>query len=336
MQQILHALTSGFDLVMNLPEHIIEPLTFIPEFVKEPLIESLNFVPFLFIIFVFIEILEQYFTKKRHLFVFYMKKIGPLFGSLFASVPQCGFSVIASTLYTRRILSRGTLIAVYFATSDEAIPVLMSYPEKAPLIVPIIVLKIVFAIIVGYLIDLFVNYKAKDPLETEKSSSTEISEHGCCNHTLNEATKTTDFWFHPLKHTFNIFIFILIISIILNYLLTLAGTEENLAKYCLMDSPFQPLIASLIGLIPNCAISVMLTLLFIKHTISFGSLFAGLTSAGGLGLLVLLKRNNDVKDTLIILGLTVVISSLIGILFQYNVFNINHIFDLIGLGNLIQ
>ena len=83
---------------MALPEHLIEPLEFLPEFVKEPMIESLNLVPFLFVIFVLIEVLERYFTKKKHLFVFFMKKIGPLFGSIFASIPQCGFSVIASTL----------------------------------------------------------------------------------------------------------------------------------------------------------------------------------------------------------------------------------------------
>jgi hypothetical protein len=124
---------------------------------------------------------------------------------------------------------------------------------------------------------------------------------------------------------------LLIISLILSGLLHQAGTEENLAKYCLMNSPLQPLMASLIGLIPNCAISVMLTILYMIHTLSFGSLIAGLCSAGGLGVLVLLKRNNDKKDTAIIFGIMVAVSTIIGLLFQYNVFGINKIFSVFGI-----
>lgn len=329
MTSIFHSIILGFNFLFSLPEHIIEPLEFLPEFVKEPIIESLNLVPFLFVIFILIEVLERYFTKKKHLFVFFMKKIGPLFGSLLASIPQCGFSVIASTLYTRRILSRGTLLAVYFATSDEAIPVLMSNPSKVYLVVPIIVLKIIIAIIVGYLVDILIGYKAKEPVIEEKPF--EVKDDGCCHHHLVEAAKSKEFWLHPIKHTVNIFVFILLISLVLSLLLHQAGTEENLAKCCLINSPIQPLMASLIGLIPNCAISVMLTILYMKHTISFGSLIAGLCSAGGLGVLVLLKRNNDKKDTAIIIGLMVVLSTVIGLLLQYNVFGINEIFNVFGI-----
>ena len=311
-----------FEIITNLPKYLIEPIGFLPEFAKDALIDSLNLVPFLFLVFVLIEVIEQYFAKKKHLLVFFMKKIGPLFGSLFASIPQCGFSVIASTLYTRRILSRGTLLAVYFATSDEAIPVLISDPSNIYIVLPIVLFKIFLAVVVGYLVDIFVNYKAKDPIVNDKSH---IS--GCCHHELSEAVKTKDFWWHPVKHTFNIFVFILVISLVLGYLISSVGTEENLAKYCLMNSPLQPVIASIIGLIPNCAISVMLTILFLKHTISFGSLIAGLLSAGGLGLLVLLTKNNDKKDTAIILTVLVVVSSLAGLVLQYNLFGINNLFS---------
>lgn len=329
MNQIFQSIMSFFCYIISLPEHLIEPLEFLPEFVKEPMIESLNLVPFLFVIFILIEVLERYFTKKKHLFVFFMKKIGPLFGSMLASIPQCGFSVIASTLYTRRILSRGTLLAVYFATSDEAVPVLMSNPSKVYLVVPIIILKIIIAIIVGYLVDLLIGYKANDPVVEEQSFS--INTSGCCHHKLSDAIKTKEFWHHPVKHTFNIFVFILIISLILSALLHQAGTTENLARYCLMNSPLQPLMASIIGLIPNCAISVMFTILYMKQTISFGSLIAGLCSAGGLGLLVLLKRNNDKKDTALILGIMVIISTIIGLILQYNWFGINKIFSVFGI-----
>lgn len=328
MSGIFQTLYQGFNFITSLPEHIIEPMEFLPEFLKEALIDSLNFVPFLFVIFILIEVLERYFAKKKHLFVFFMKKIGPLFGSLFASIPQCGFSVIASTLYTRRILSRGTLLAVYLATSDEAIPVLLSEPSKFYLILPIILVKIILAVIVGYLVDIFVTYKAKDPAPVKV---VETHSHECCHHKFSDDVKTKAFWWDPAKHTLNIFVFILIISIILGYVLSVVGTEENLAKYCLMNSPLQPVLVSIVGLIPNCAVSVMLTVLFLKHTISFGSLIAGLSSSGGLGLLVLLNKNNDKKDTAVIIAIMVIVSSIAGLLLQYNVFNVNKLFNIFGI-----
>lgn len=331
MKEILHIIYSGFSYIMSLPENLIEPIEFLPDFLKDALIDSLNFVPFLFLIFILIEVLERYFTKKKHLFVFFMKKIGPLFGSLFASIPQCGFSVIASTLYARRILSRGTILAVYLATSDEAIPVLISNPSKIYLILPIIVVKVFIAILVGYLVDIFVGYKANEPIPEDYANHSHSKDCGCSSKRLRDAIRTKDFWLHPVKHTFNIFIFILIVSIVLGYVISAAGTEETLAKYCLMNSPLQPVVASLIGLIPNCAISVMLTLLFIKHTISFGSLIAGLSSAGGLGLLVLLTKNNDKKDTAIILGILVAVSSVVGLILQYDIFNISKLFNIFGI-----
>ena len=317
-----------FEIITNLPKFFIEPVEFLPEFVKDALIDSLNLVPFLFIVFIVIELLEHYFVKKRHLVVFFMKKIGPAFGSLFATIPQCGFSVVATTLYTRRILSRGTILAVYLATSDEAIPVLISEPAKAYLILPIIIVKVLVAILVGYFVDLFVKYDAKFP----KADEINPQNYNCCHHKkLAEDVKERAFWFYPLKHTVNIFVFILIISLILGYLISSVGTEENLAKYCLMNSPLQPIIASLIGLIPNCAISVMLTVMFVKHTISFGSLLAGLSSAGGLGLLVLLTKNHDKKDTAIILAILVCVSSVLGLIFQYNLFGINNLLSIFGI-----
>ena len=334
MQSFLNSIYSVFNVMFSLPEHLIEPITFLPDFLKEALIDSLNLVLFLFVVFLLIEVIEQYFAKKKHLLVFFMKKVGPVFGSLFASIPQCGFSVIASTLYVRRILSRGTLLAVYIATSDEAIPVLLADPAKIYLILPIVLVKIILAVVVGYIVDVLVTYKAKEPPIEELKVTVEKEieqEEGCCHHKLSDATKTKEFWLHPLKHTFNIFIFILIVSVILGFVIDKVGTEDNLAKYCLMNSPLQPVLVSFVGLIPNCAISVMLTILFLKHTIRFGSLIAGLSTSGGLGLLVLFNKNHDKKDTAIILSILVVISSLTGLIFQYNVFHINKLFSILGI-----
>ena len=323
-----------FKMIMDLPETLIEPIGFLPEFVKEALIDSIGLIPFLFIIFLLIEFIEQYYTKKRHLFVFFIKKVGPLFGSLFASIPQCGFSVIASTVYTRRLLSRGTLVAVYLATSDEALPVLIANPSKAYIILPIVLIKIILAIIVGYIVDLVISYKANDPVEKETVVQVEKDvehEEGCCHHHIVNAAHSKDFWLHPLKHTANIFGFILLVSLVLGFLIEHVGTEENFARYCLMNSPLQPLMASIVGLIPNCAISVMLTVLFVKNTISFGSLVAGLCTSGGLGILVLLRRNEDKKDTAIIIGILLVVGTLVGLALQYNFLNVNGFFKLFGI-----
>ncbi|MBP3847927.1 arsenic efflux protein [bacterium] len=324
----MNSIVEVLKFIWNMPEELIEPIEFIPDFLKDALIDSIGLIPFLFLIFVLIEVIERYYAKKRHLFVFWIKKVGPLFGSLFASIPQCGFSVIASTVYTRRLLSRGTLVAVYLATSDEAIPVLLTYPQKAPLILPIIGIKIIVAILVGYIVDWLITYNAKEPV-LEHVHQEDIE--GCCHHHLIHATRKRDFWIHPLKHTLNIFIFIFLISVALAFILSRAGSEEVMAKYCLMNSPLQPFLVSLVGLIPNCAISVMLTMLFVKNTISFGSLIAGLCTSGGLGILVLLRKNGDKKDTLIILGILVLVGTILGLIFQYNVFNINGLFSSIGI-----
>jgi hypothetical protein len=324
----MNSIIEVLKFIWNMPEELIEPIEFIPDFLKDALIDSIGLIPFLFLIFVLIEVIERYYAKKRHLFVFWIKKVGPLFGSLFASIPQCGFSVIASTVYTRRLLSRGTLVAVYLATSDEAIPVLLTYPQKAPLILPIIGVKIIVAIIVGYIVDWLIKYNAKEPI-LEHVHEEDIE--GCCHHHLIHATRKRDFWIHPLKHTLNIFVFIFLISVVLAFILSRAGSEEVMAKYCLMNSPLQPFLVSLVGLIPNCAISVMLTMLFVKNTISFGSLIAGLCTSGGLGILVLLRKNGDKKDTFIILGLLVLVGTILGLIFQYNLFNINSIFEAIGI-----
>ena len=334
MQNILYSIYQGFNYAAGFTGMIIEPIEFLPDFLKDALIDTINLIPFLFIVFLIIELIEQYFAKKKHLFVFFMKKFGPLFGSLFASIPQCGFSVIASTLYVRRILSRGTLLSVYFATSDEAIPVLISDPSKIYLILPIVIIKIFIAVIAGYLVDILIRYKAKEPHiehRRHQHDNADTKAEGCCHHKLSDDVSSKELWLHPIKHTFNIFIFILIVSIILGFIIDKVGTEENLAHIFLMNSPLQPVLASIAGLVPNCAISVMLTVLFLKHTISFGSLIAGLSSAGGLGLLVLFNKNNDKKDTVIIITILIAISSLAGLIFQYDVLHINKLFTLLGI-----
>ena len=296
-------------LILGWSNPLIEKLP-VADFIKDALIDSINLVPFLFIIFFFIELFEIYFSKKIRNLSNHTKVSGPLLGALTAIVPQCGFSVIASTLYVRRLITRGTLIAVYISTSDEAIPVLLAHPEMIKTIIPILAVKFLMAVAAGYAVDAIFK-----PVTETNVEYIEIEEHGCCKHEIsNDRFKKRVLILHPLKHTINIFFFILIVTLILNFILL--KTEGHLEQVFLNQSPLQPALAAIIGLIPNCAISVLITMLYIQHAISFGSVIAGLSSSAGLGLIILLKKNDNAKDTLSIIGILLTVSIIAGILLQ--------------------
>ncbi len=276
------------------------------EWLQDAVIDSVRTLPFLFVVFLFIEIFEHFFADKIKSFLKHSKKEGPLIGSVVSSIPQCGFSVIASTLYTEKFITRGTIIAVYLATSDEAIPVLLMYPEFTPFIIPLIIIKLLIAIPIGYLADVIFKQKEEKP--------TDDIEHieGCCRHDVTIKRKR-DFLIHPVHHTISVFLFILCTNLILNYLFEIYdfSTIFKSSLYFLT-----PLISALIGLIPNCAVSVGLCLLFIKGAISFGALISGLMTSSGIGLLILFKNNHNKKDTLFILSALVIVGYFSGLLIQ--------------------
>ena len=128
-------------------------IQFLPEWAVDAVVDSIKTIPFLFLVFLFIELFEHFWANKIKGFLKASKNLGPFVGSLAASIPQCGFSIVASTLYTKKFITRGTIIAVYLATSDEAIPVLLMYPEYLKYILPLILIKLIIAIPVGYLVD---------------------------------------------------------------------------------------------------------------------------------------------------------------------------------------
>ena len=193
----------------------------IPEVLHEPIAESINLIPFLFIIFVFIEISENYFSEKIENLSLSSRLWGPFIGSCLASLPQCGFSIIATILYVKKFISTGTLIAVYISTSDEAIPILLANPEMFSSILPLIFTKIIIGITAGYLID----FIFKPQLKTA-NENIEVEEHGCCHHEIH--SKISKLLIHPLKHTLNIFLFILLFNCILSVSLEYA---ENIIRY---------------------------------------------------------------------------------------------------------
>ena len=307
-------LISILEKINNFNEFIFAPLDgFIesfglPEWTADALIDSFHLLPFLFFIFILIELFEFYFSNKIDNWIKKSEKSSILVGSLASIFPQCGFSVIASSLYTKRMITKGCLIAVYLGTSDEAIPILLAHPSKAYLVIPIVGIKLFIAILMGYFIDLAFSKQIIDPKQ-----DVVIEEEGCCKHSPESENKR-ELILHPLFHTLNIFGFILVITLILNFCLEnihlgglLAGNSSKL---------LQPVIAAVVGLIPNCAVSIGITMMLIKGSITFGTAMSGLLSNAGLGLLVLLK-NNDFKDTLKIIFILLTISIVSGYVINF-------------------
>jgi len=231
------------------------------------------------------------------------KKIGPIIGSLLGVIPQCGFSVMATNLYITRIITLGTLISIYLSTSDEMLIIMISEKVEISLILKILLIKIFFGIVYGLIIDKIINKKKKD-----KETNYELcdEEHCDCNHSI---------LLSAIKHTLHITLFIFIITLIINTIFTLLG-DNYLSKILLNNSILSPFITSLIGLIPNCAASVILTELYLNSTISLGALIGGLLTSSGSSLLVLIKNNKNQKENLSIILLLYALGVLSGIIIE--------------------
>ena len=293
------------------------------EIVKDALFDTLKMVPFLFLIYVAIEYFEYKYSKKMKETLEKAGQPGPAIGAITGTFPQCGFSVIISALYTQRLVTIGTLLAVYLATSDEAIPIILSRPDKAGIIMPIILTKIVLAFIAGYLVDLVYRKKNEKVLKHIKQfeheechHGHEIDEAGCCGHEVGDKLEFKDLLIHPLRHTAKIFAFLFAVTLLINYAFFRYG-DDNISRLFLGHSFFQPFITALVGLIPNCAASVAITEMYLRGAISYGSVISGLSASGGLGLLVLFRENKNLKNTLAILGLLLFFSIGAGVLIQY-------------------
>ncbi len=287
------------------------------EFLTEALVDTLKLLPLLVVIYFLVSFLEYRYGGRMESLLGRLGMFNPVIGALFGCIPQCGFSVVASALYVKRLISVGTLLAVFLSTSDEAVPVLLSMPQKAHMVWILIAIKVGIAIIAGIGIDLLLKRLPAQPVNADNHSRDEAKTHsGCCSHDLDEKHSKIDLLvLHPLRHTIKIFIYLFILSVILNLVVDKIG-EERIAQILLSGTVFQPLLASLIGLIPNCFASVLLAKLFADGAISFGSLVAGLCAAGGLGLLVLIKENKSFKNTLFVIGLLIAVSVLVGIIIQ--------------------
>lgn len=274
------------------------------DIILDTLIDSLKLLPFLFIAFLIIELIEHKLNKQTKELVSKSGKVGPLIGSLLGLFPQCGFSVMATNLYVTRIITLGTLISIYLATSDEMLPIMLSQKIAFIEIVKLLGIKFICGIIWGFIIDLLLNKKSK-----KENINYEICNEDHCNCHEEGVIKST------LIHTFKTLLFIMLVSFLLNILLHFIG-EDSLSKLFLKNSIFGPFISSLIGLIPNCGSSIVITELYLNGAISLGSAMAGLLTGSGVAILVLFKENKDIKENVTILSLLYGLGVISGIIIE--------------------
>lgn len=286
------------------------------EILLDALVDSAKMIPFLLFVYVLVEWLEYQYGSTIRERIQHAAKAGPTLGALFGCVPQCGFSVLASAMYTRRIITIGTMLAVFLSTSDEAIPVILAQPDKVRLIVPLIFTKVVIALVAGYGVDIALRSYSKKIVAEDHDHLEEMHERGCCEHHVTGEGHWKELLVHPLLHTAKVFVFVFLVTLGLSYLIETVG-QAHLDKLLLQHSPLQPVLTAIIGLIPNCAASVAITQIFLKGGISYGSAISGLCASGGLGMLVLLKENHNLRDTLKVLLLLLSVSIGAGILIQY-------------------
>ena len=306
--------------VLGVPEFLISQCTFLPDYIKDALITSINFIPWLYFLYYAIELIERFFLKHIHLFVKLVRRFGALFGVAISIIPECGYQVIASTFYTRRMITRGTLLAFLISCSDDALPLLFMDLSKAFVIIPIIVIKIAVGIFVAYFVDIVsvIFRRKKQIMEDINAINTDLNEPACCHHRIRTIENPPYWWLHPLTHTFNMFMFTFLCLAFFNCAILHFGSVENLSNFLLGNTPYQLIATAFIGLISNCVTSVFLALAYVKGIIGFPALLSGLISTTGLGLITLAKRQQKSKDNLLIATILVVTAIATGFAVYYN------------------
>ncbi len=274
-------------------------------------IDALKLLPFLFITYLIMEYIEHKTGDKTKNIIKKSGKWGPVFGAILGIFPQCGFSAAAANLYAGRVITLGTLIAIFLSTSDEMLPILISEAAPIDVILKILATKLVIGIIAGVIID-FIGQAFRKKKERQKKEETveeigHICEHEHCHCEKEGIFKSS------IKHTLNIFVFIIIISLVMNIAIYFIG-EENISNLILNMPIVGPLIAGIVGLIPNCASSVILTQLYLQNVISVGSMIGGLLVGSGIGILILFRVNENFKENVKIVTILYLIGVLSGII----------------------
>lgn len=274
--------------------------------ILDALIDSVKLLPFLLLTYLLMEYLEHKTSDKVNGIVKKSGKLGSFIGALLGAIPQCGFSAAASNLYAGRVITLGTLIAIFLSTSDEMLPVMLSHNFNITLIFQIILTKVIIGMLVGAMIDLLIRHRGHDHSDGDGINHLCEHEHCQCEKGIFRSA---------IKHSLHIFIFIFVISLFINGVIAYVG-EEALAAFCAKSSILGIFVAALVGMIPNCAASVVITELFLENIISTGAMMAGLLVGSGVGLLVLFRMNRNIKENLLITVILYFVGVSVGILFQ--------------------
>ncbi len=256
---------------------------------------------FVFIFHVILSFIEDKLSK----FLTNNRKAAPIFGSIFGIIPQCGTSILAADLYIGKYITIGTLIAVFLSCSDEALIILLTNPsEKTIMVLPLIASKFVIGFVIGFLVDLvFKKQEINEPKEELHDVTCEPHHH--------EHVKIHKHLLHPLIHSLEIFAFVFVINLSLGLLIAYVG-EDTFIDFIVSYRYLSPLFATIIGMIPNCVSSVLISELYISSSLPFGALLAGLLMNAGIGMMVLLKNRRTLKYTFLIIGICFVSSIIFG------------------------
>ena len=267
----------------------------------DALLDTVKLLPYLLITFIILEYIEHKINHKNKEVLSKNEKYGPILGGLLGGLPQCGFSAMASNLFSSRVITKGTLIAVFLSTSDEMLPIMISEKINILLVLKIIGFKILIGILIGFLVDLIF----KNKIDTNNIHKMCDEEHCDCHH--------SNIFVASIKHTLKIGLFILIANVLINMIIFKIG-EDNLSHILLKKNILGYFAASLVGLIPNCASSVIITELYLSKLITIGTLMSGLLTGSGLGILLLFKTNKNIKENITILSIIYFVGVLIGFL----------------------
>ena len=276
-------------------------------------LDTLLVLPAILLVYILIELFEQkvgFFKNGK----FLKSKASPLFGAVAGTIPQCGISVMASKLYEKRLIKIGTLFAVFIATSDEAIVLLISH-GKFLATAMLVIFKLTFAIIIGFLLN-FISPKLHKSDGDEMFDHVEVCAHHSHSHLHEHEHEESSFFnkylWIPIKHSLTTILFIFVVNIIFGLIFHFIG-EDKVLDFMRGTKFYQPFIVAIIGIIPNCASSVLVTQLYIAGGINFGSMLAGLITNAGIGLALLFKDKSRFKQNIIILVSLYLIGALLGL-----------------------
>ena len=258
--------------------------------------DNLRIVPFLFVTYCIMEYMEHAVSEKTEGVVKYKGKMGPLFGGILGVIPQCGFSAAAASFYSGGVITLGTLLAIFLSTSDEMLPIFISETVQGSVIVKILAVKAIIGVAAGFLVDFGLKKIGKGHVVQKHIHDLCEQEHCHCEE------EEGSIWKSALIHTVRVFGFIFLVSLLLNLVMECGG-EDALEWFADNHSMLASILTGMVGLVPNCAASVIITQLYLKNLISAGAMMAGLLVSAGVGVLVLFRTNRPVKQNVKIVGL---------------------------------